>query len=316
MIETGLLTERFEASRPRLRAVAYRMLGSHADADDAVQEAWLRLNRADADAVENLSGWLTTVVSRLCLDQLRARRSRREDPPGDQLSHEVVRTADDFDPEQQALLAESVGSALLVVLDMLPPTERVVFVLHDIFAMPFDEIGPIVGRSSGAARQIASRARRRLQGADNVGDLDLTRGLEVAGAFLAASRAGDFDALLSLLDPDAVVRQDATTIPGGRANLKAEGAVSVATWFSKGARGLQGAIIDGTAGIVWAPGGRLQGVLGMTITDGTIVEINLIADPERICTFDIVFEKGYQAVALPNSVSPKVRRAVQGRTKR
>jgi len=154
MIETGLLTERFEASRPRLRAVAYRMLGSHADADDAVQEARLRLNRADADAVENLSGWLTTVVARLCLDQLRARRSRREDPPGDQPSHEVVRTADDFDPEEQALLAESVGSALLVVLDMLAPTERVVFVLHDIFAMPFDEIGPIVGRSSGASRQI------------------------------------------------------------------------------------------------------------------------------------------------------------------
>jgi RNA polymerase sigma factor (sigma-70 family) len=241
---------------------------------------------------ENLSGWLTAVVARLCLDQLRARRSRREDPPGDQLSHEVVRAADDFDPEQQALLAESVGSALLVVLDMLAPTERVVFVLHDIFAMPFDEIGPIVGRSSGAARQIASRARRRRQGADNVGDLDLTRGLEVADTFLAASRAGDFDALLSLLDPDVVVRQDATTIPRGRANLKAEGAVSVARWFSIGARGLQGAIIDGTAGIVWAPGGRLEGVLGMTITDGTIVEINLIADPERIRTFDIVFEEG------------------------
>jgi Sigma-70, region 4 len=202
-----------------------------------------------------------------------------------------VRTADDFDPEQQALLAESVGSALLVVLDMLAPTERVVFVLHDIFSMPFDEIGPIVGRSSGAARQIASRARRRLQGADNVRDLDLTRGREVADAFLAASRAGDFNALLSLLDPEVVVRQDATTtVPEGRANLKAEGAVSVATWFSRGARGLQGAIIDGTAGIVWAPDGRLQGVLAMTITEGTIVEINLIADPERIRKFDIVFE--------------------------
>jgi RNA polymerase sigma factor (sigma-70 family) len=291
MIETGVLTERFEASRPRLRAVAYRMLGSYADADDAVQEAWLRLNRADADAVENLSGWLTTVVARLCLDQLRARRSRREDP-ADQLSHEVARTADDFDPEQQALLAESVGSALLVVLDMLAPTERVVFVLHDIFAMPFDEIGPIVGRSSGAARQIASRARRRLQGADNVGDVNLTRGLEVADAFLAASRAGDFDALLRLLDPDVVVRQDATTSPQGRANLRPEGAVSVATWFSRGARGLRGAVIDGTAGIVWAPAGQLQGVLGMTIMEGTIVEINLIADPERMRTFDIVFEEG------------------------
>jgi RNA polymerase sigma-70 factor (ECF subfamily) len=268
------------------------MLGSHADADDAVQEAWLRLNRADAGAVENLSGWLTTVVARLCLDQLRARRSGREDPAGDRPSDEITGSADDFDPEQQTLLAESIGSALLVVLDMLAPTERVVFVLHDIFAMPFDEIGPVVGRSSGAARQIASRARRRLQGADNAGDFGLTRGLEVADAFLAASRAGDFDALLSLLDPNVVVRQDATTSRGGRANLKAEGAVSVATWFSKGAKGLQGAIIDGTAGIVWAPGGRLQGVLGLTITDGTIVEINLIADPERIRKFDVVLLEG------------------------
>jgi RNA polymerase sigma factor (sigma-70 family) len=289
MIETRWLTERFEASRPRLRAVAYRMLGSHADADDAVQETWLRLNRADAGAVENLSGWLTTVVARLCLDQLRARRLRREDTLDDPLPDEIVGIADDYDPEQQALLAESVGSALLVVLDMLAPTERVVFVLHDIFAMPFDEIGPIVGRSPGAARQIASRARRRLQGADNVADLDLTRGREVANAFLAASRAGDFDALLSLLDPDVVVRSDATTIRGGGAKLRAEGAGAVATWFSTVARGLQAAIIDSAAGIVWAPGGRLRGVLGLTITDGRIVEINLIADPERIRTFDIAF---------------------------
>ncbi len=292
MVETDGLTERFEASRPRLRAVASRMLGSHADADDAVQETWLRLDRTDAGAVENLSGWLTTVVARVCLDQLRARRLRREDAAGDQLPDEIVGIADDFDPEQQALLAESVGSALLVVLDMLAPTERVVFVLHDIFAMPFDEIGPIVGRSSGAARQIASRARRRLQGADNVADLDLTRGREVAAAFLAASRAGNFDALLSLLDPDVVVRSDDTPIRGGRAKPTAEGAVAVATWFSKGAKGLQGAVIDSAAGIVWAPGGRLRGVLGLTITDGKIVEINLIADPERIRKFDIVFVDG------------------------
>jgi RNA polymerase sigma-70 factor (ECF subfamily) len=289
MTESGWLTERFEANRPRLRAVAYRMLGSHADADDAVQEAWLRLNGADAGAVENLSGWLTTVVARLCLDQLRSRRSRREEPAGDQFEDEIAGIADGFDPEQQALLAEAVGSALLVVLDLLAPTERVVFVLHDIFAMPFDEIGPIVGRSSGAARQIASRARRRLHGADNVAALDQTRGLGVADAFLAASRAGDFDALLSLLDPDVVVRSDATTIRGRRARPRAEGAVAVATWFSKGANGLQDAVIDGAAGIVWAPGGRLEGVLGLTIADGTIVEINLIADPERIRKFDIVF---------------------------
>jgi RNA polymerase sigma factor (sigma-70 family) len=292
MIELGWQTERFEASRPRLRALAYRMLGSHADADDAVQEAWLRLSRANGDAVENLSGWLTTVVARVCLDQLRARRSRREDPAGDQLAYEVVGIADDFDPEQQVLLAESVGSALLVVLDMLAPTERVVFVLHDIFAVPFDEIGPIVGRSSGAARQIASRARRRLQGVDNAADDDLTRGREVAAAFLAASRAGDFNALLGLLDPDVVVRSDATTIQGAGAKPRAEGAVAVARWFSGGATGLQRAIIDRAPGIVWAPSGRLEGVLGLTITDGKIVEINMIADPERIRKFDTVFEEG------------------------
>jgi RNA polymerase sigma factor (sigma-70 family) len=292
MIESSWLTDQFEASRPRLRAVAYRMLGSHADADDAVQEAWLRLNRADAGAVENLNGWLTTVVARLCLDQLRARRSRHEEPADDHRPDEVAGNADDFDPEQQALLAESVGSALLVVLDMLAPTERVVFVLHDIFAMPFEEIGPIVGRSSGAARQIASRARRRLQGADKVDAVDHTRGLEVADAFLAASRAGDFDALLGLLDPDVVVRSDAAVIQGEGAKPRAEGAVAVATWFSKGARGLQRAIIDSAAGIVWAPGGQLQGVLGLTITDGKIVEINLIADPERIRTLDVVLGEG------------------------
>ena len=240
----------------------------------------------------NLGGWLTTVIARVCLDRLRARRLRREDPVGDELPDEIVGVADEVDPEHQALLAESVGSALLVVLDMLAPTERVAFVLHDIFAMPFEEIGPIVGRSPDAARQIASRARRRLQGAGNVPDHDLTRRREVVDAFLAASRAGDFDALLSLLDPDVVVRPDATAIRGGGARLRAEGAVAVATWFSTGARGLQRALVDGVAGIVWAPGGQLRGVLGLTITDGKIVEINLIADPESIGKFDIVFLEG------------------------
>ncbi len=292
MVETDWLTERFEASRPRLRAVAYRMLGSHAEADDAVQEAWLRLDRADAGGVENLGGWLTTVIARVCLDRLRARRLRREDPVGDELPDEIVGVADEVDPEHQALLAESVGSALLVVLDMLAPTERVAFVLHDIFAMPFEEIGPIVGRSPDAARQIASRARRRLQGAGNVPDHDLTCCWEVVDAFLAVFCAGDFDALLSLLDPDVVVRPDATAIRGGGARLRAEGAVAVATWFSTGARGLQRALVDGVAGIVWAPGGQLRGVLGLTITDGKIVEINLIADPESIGKFDIVFLEG------------------------
>jgi RNA polymerase sigma factor (sigma-70 family) len=292
MVEAEWLTERFEVSRPRLRAVAYRMLGSYAEADDAVQETWLRLDRVDASGVENLSGWLTTVVARVCLDRLRARRLRREDPVGDDLPDEIVGIADEVDPEHQALLAESVGSALLVVLDMLAPTERVAFVLHDIFAMPFDEIGPIVGRSPAATRQIASRARRRLQGAGNVPDLDLTHRREVVDAFLAASRAGDFDALLRLLDPDVVVRPDATAIRGGGARLRAQGAVAVATWFSSGARGLQRALVDGAAGIVWAPEGQLRGVLGLTITDGKVVEIHLIADPESIRKFDIVLLEG------------------------
>jgi RNA polymerase sigma-70 factor, ECF subfamily len=238
--------------------------------------------------VENLSGWLTAVLARICLDQLRVRRSRREDFAGDQLADEIVAVDDAFDPEQQILLAESVGSALLVVLDMLAPTERVVFVLHDIFAMPFDEVGPIVGRSSGAARQIASRARRRLQGGDTGTDLDLTRGREVATAFLAASRAGNFDALMSLLDPDVVVRSDDAAVQGERARQSADGAVAVATWFSKGARGLRAAVIDNAAGVVWAPGGVVQGVLGMTIADGKIVELKLISVPERIGTLDIV----------------------------
>jgi len=287
MDETDWLTERFEISRPRLRAVAYRMLGSRSEADDAVQETWLRLDRADAGAVENLTGWLTTIVARVCLDRLRARRSRLEDPVGDELPEQVVGIADHADPEQQALLAESVGSALLVVLDMLAPAERVAFVLHDIFAMPFDEIAPIVERSPGAARQLASRARRRLQGATAVPDLDLNLRREVVDAFLAASRGGDFDALLTMLDPDVRVRADATARKFGDPE-RAQGAVAVATWFSGGARGLHLALVDGAAGIVWAPGGRPRGLLDLTITDGKIVELNMIADPERIDQSDIV----------------------------
>lgn len=292
MVETDWLTERFELSRARLRAVAYRMLGSYTEADDAVQETWLRLDRVDASGVENLSGWLTTVIARVCLDRLKARRLRREDPVGENLPEEIVGVADEVDPAHQALLAESVGSALLVVLDMLAPTERVAFVLHDIFAVPFDEIGPIVGRSPDAARQIASRARRRLRDAASVPDFDLVSRRKVVDAFLAASRAGDFDALLSLLDPDVVVRPDATAMQGGGARFKAEGAAAFATWFSRGARGLRLALLDGAPGIVWAPDGRLRGVLGLTITDGKIVEIDLIADPESIGKLDIVFLEG------------------------
>jgi RNA polymerase sigma-70 factor (ECF subfamily) len=287
MDETDWLTERFEVSRPRLRAVAYRMLGSRSEADDAVQETWLRLDRADASAVENLTGWLTTIVARVCLDRLRMRRARPEDLVGENPPEEVVGVTDELDPEQQALLAESVGSALLVVLDMLAPAERVAFVLHDIFAMPFDDIAPIVERSPEAARQLASRARRRLQGAPAVPDLDLTLRREVVDAFLAASRGGDFDALLTMLAPDVRVRADATARKFGGPE-RAQGAVAVASLFSRGARGLHLALVNGAAGIVWAPGRRPRGLLDLTITDGKIVELNMIADPERIDQSDIV----------------------------
>jgi RNA polymerase sigma factor (sigma-70 family) len=287
MNESDWLTERFEISRPRLRAIAYRMLGSHTDADDAVQETWLRLERSDASRVENLTGWLSTIVARVCLDRLRARRLRPEDLAGDDVAEEVIGIADEVDPEHQALLAESVGSALLVVLDVLAPAERVAFVLHDIFAVPFDEIAPIVERSPDAARQLASRARRRLQGTTAIPDLDLTVRGEVAEAFLAASRAGDFDALLTMLDPDVRVRADATARKAGDPE-RAQGAVAVASWFSTGGGGLRLALVDGAAGLVWAPRGRPRGLLDFAIVDGKIVELNLIGDPERMNQSEIV----------------------------
>ena len=208
MDEHEWLAEQFEANRTHLRAVAYRMLGSLSEADDAVQEAWLRLSRSDTSGVENLGGWLTTVVARVCLDMLRSRKSRREEPLGAHVPDPMVSREDGIDPEHEALLADSVGLALLVVLETLAPAERVAFVLHDMFDLPFDEIAPIVGRSPTAARQLASRARRRVQGAATVPDADLTRQREVVDAFLAASRGGDFDALLALLDPDVVLRAD------------------------------------------------------------------------------------------------------------
>jgi RNA polymerase sigma factor (sigma-70 family) len=286
MDESDWLTERFETSRPRLRAVAYRMLGSHSDADDAVQETWLRLDRSDASSVENLTGWLVTIVARVCLDRLRARRTRSEDLVGDDVAEDVVDVADEVDPEHQALLAESVGSALLVVLDVLAPAERVAFVLHDIFAMPFDEIAPIVERSPEAARQLASRARRRLQGTTSIPDLDRTLRGEVVEAFLAASRAGDFDALVTMLHPDVRVRADATARKYGDAE-RAQGATAVASWFATGARGLHLALVDGGRGLVWAPRGRPQGVLDLVIADGKIVQLSLIADRERLDQLDV-----------------------------
>ncbi len=282
------LTDQFEASRPHLRAVAYRMLGSHAEAEDAVQEAWLRLNRADRSGVENLGGWLTTVVARVCLDSLRSRRTRREEPAGTQPAEATagLRAPDD-DPEHQALLGDSVGSALLVVLDLLAPAERVAFVLHDVFAVPFDEIADIVGRSPEAARQLASRARRRVRGTDSAPEVDLVRQRQVVDAFLAAARSGDFDGLVALLDPDVVLRPDAAALSMGSLPVT-HGATEVAAALAGGARAARVALLDGVAGLVWAPGGRTRSVIAFTVVDGRIVEIDVTADPERISDIDIV----------------------------
>jgi RNA polymerase sigma factor (sigma-70 family) len=287
MAEADWLTDRFEASRAHLRAVAYRMLGSYSEADDAVQETWLRVNRADANGVGNFSGWLTTIVARICLDKLRSRRSRREALVGAHVSELAVGAADDIDPAHDALISDSIGSALLVVLDLLAPAERVAFVLHDIFTVPFDEIGKIVGRSPDAARQLASRARRRVQERTGDPDLDLARQREIVDAFLAAARGGDFDALLALLDPDIMVRADATAVRMG-APAETHGAATVARWAMRGARATQLALVDSKAGLVWAPGGRARGVLRCTIRDGKINTIDLVADPERMGQLDIV----------------------------
>ena len=287
MDHANWVTEQFEVSRPRLRAVAYRMLGSHAEADDAVQEAWIRLARDDRSDVENLGGWLTTVVSRVCLDRLRSRKSRREDPAGAQ-PPEPGRWADrDDDPEHHALTADSVGAALLVVLDLLAPAERVAFVLHDVFAVPFDEIADIVGRSPEATRQLASRARRRVQGTAGAPEVDLIRQREVVDAFLAAARGGDFEGLLSLLDPNVVLRPDAAALRMGALG-ETEGAAEVAAALSGGARAARVALIDGLAGLAWAPGGRTRSAIAFTIVEGKILEINVTGDPERLEQFDIV----------------------------
>src|SRR4051812_762006 len=250
------LAGQFEADRPRLRAVAYRMLGSRSEADDAVQEAWLRLSRTDAGGVENLGGWLTTVVARVCLDMLRQRKSRREHPLEAEGLHEIASGEDSSDPEHEIALADSVGLALLVVLETLAPAERVAFVLHDMFDLPFDEIAPIVGRTATAARQLASRARRRVQGTPAVPDADRTRRREIVEAFLAASRGGDFAALLAVLDPEVVFRADPAAMRlGGASELR--GATAVANAFVGRAQSARAALIDGAVGFVVAPEGRL-----------------------------------------------------------
>jgi RNA polymerase sigma factor (sigma-70 family) len=279
------LTSRFEAARPHLRAVAYRILGSYADADDAVQETWLRLDRAEPDRVENFSGWLTTIVGRVCLDRLRSRQARREEPVGERPAEPLSTRNEELDPEQHALLAETVGSALLVVLDSLSPTERVVFVLHDLFAVPFAEVATIVNRSPDAARQLASRARRRLQGVPAAGP-NLARQREVIDAFLAASREGDFHALLTLLDPDVIFRADDLAVRLG-APTETHGAEAVARATVGRTWGAQPGLIDGAVGLVWAPGGRTKVAFCFAITDGRIAAINMIANPEQVRELDI-----------------------------
>ncbi|HYX85930.1 MAG TPA: RNA polymerase sigma factor SigJ [Gaiellales bacterium] len=277
--------EQFERHRPHLHAVAYRMLGSMTEADDALQEAWFRLERSDLDAVQNVPGWLTTVVSRVCLDMLRARRARREDYAGTWLPEPVVRLDEGSDPAEQAVLADAVGLALLVVLETLSPAERLAFVLHDMFGVPFDEIAPIVERSPAATRQLTSRARRRVRGAVPPEDADLTRQREVIDAFLAASRGGDFDALLEVLDPDVVFRFDGGAgsplarppVIGARA--VAEQVLARGSRFAPLARP---ALVNGAAGAVVGPGPRPIAVVGFTVSRGRIVEIDLIADPEKL----------------------------------
>jgi len=289
MGESDWLAERFEEQRPHLRAVAYRMLGSLSEADDAVQDAWLRFSRADTSDVENLGGWLTTVVARVSLNVLRSRRSRREESLEVRMPDPVVSPEDGTDPEHEALLADSVGLALLVVLEQLSPAERLAFVLHDMFAVPFDEIAPIVDRSPEAARQLASRARRRVQGAGPVPDADLTRQREVVDAFLAASRGGDFDGLLAVLDPDAVLRADGGT-EWAEATRVIRGAATIAGQalaFSQPGLLVRPALVNGAPGIVNFVDGRPFSVLGFTVVGGRIVEIDILADPARLRELDL-----------------------------
>jgi RNA polymerase sigma factor (sigma-70 family) len=288
--ENDWLAERFEENRTHLRAVAYRMLGSLSEADDAVQEAWIRLNRSDASEIDNLGGWLTTVVSRVCLNMLRSRKSRREEPLEEvHLPDPVVSRVDAVDPEHEALLADSVGLALLVVLDTLAPAERLAFVLHDMFAVPFDEIAPIVGRSPAAARQLASRGRRRVQGAAPAPDADLTRQREVVDAFFAAARDGDFDRLVAVLDPDVVLRSDGgPERPAASALVHGARAVAErAMMFSSLHPFARPALVNGVAGVVVARGERRFSIMAFTVAGGRIVAIDALADPARLRELDL-----------------------------
>ncbi len=285
MDEDEWLADRFEEHRGHLRAVAYRMLGSLTEADDAVQDTWVRLSRAGTSEVENLGGWLTTIVARVCLNMLRSRNTRREEPLGMHVPDPVISPAGALQPDEEALLADSVGLALLVVLDTMAPAERLAFVLHDMFDLPFEEIAPMVGRTPTAARQLASRARRRVKGAEvPAPDPDLARQRDVVDAFFLAARGGDFEALVALLDPDVVLRADF----GARrpaASMVIDGAAAVARqaiMFAMPAAHLQPALVNGAAGVVVSVRGRPFSVMGFTVSEGKIVEIDAIADPERV----------------------------------
>jgi len=288
MNERNYLAEQFEENRAHLRSVAYRMLGSVSEVDDAVQEAWLRLSRAETAGIDNLGGWLTTVVARVCLDMLRSRKSRREEPFTPHAPEPVATGTSGSSPEHEALLADSVGLALLVVLDRLTPAERLAFVLHDMFALPFEEIAVIVGRSPTATRQLASRARRRVRGGAAAPDPDLIRQREVVGAFLAALRGGDFEGLLAVLDPDLVVRADVPAPSGAPAEIR-----GAAVWakqaiaFGQLARLARLALVNGAVGIVMAPRGRLFRVVRLTIANGKITQIEVIGDKARLGALDL-----------------------------
>jgi RNA polymerase sigma factor (sigma-70 family) len=285
MDEHKFLAEQFEEHRSRLRGVAYRMLGSLTEADDAVQEAWLRLSRTDSDEVENLGGWLTTVVARVSLNMLRSRKARREEPAG-RLPDPLIDRADGIDPEHEALLADSVGLALLVVLETLSPPERLAFVLHDVFALPFEEIAPIVDRSPEAARQLASRARRRVRAERTVPDADLETQREVIDAFLAAARDGDFDRLVAVLDPDVVLRQDFG--PGDSREIRGAAEVAgQALGYARIGLDIRPALINGVAGAVAFRHGQPFSIGAITVRDGKIVELDFLADLERLRQLDL-----------------------------
>jgi RNA polymerase sigma-70 factor, ECF subfamily len=287
MDEREWMTQRFEEHRTRLRAVAYRMLGSLSEADDAVQESWLRLNRTDADAIENLDAWLTTVVARVSLNMLRARKTRREEPIEAQLPEPILDRADGMNPEHEALLSDSVGLALLVVLETLSPPERLAFVLHDMFAVPFDEIAPIVNRSPESARQLASRARRRVQGEGKVPDADLETQRRVVDAFLAASREGDFDQLVAVLDPDVVLRADFGHAGESRVVRGAREVAGQALFYAQFGLEMRPVLVNGAVGMVTFRNGEPFSLGAVTVRGGKIVELDFLADPERLRELDL-----------------------------